>query len=104
MPREKAKKEKSYSIHPAWKWIIFAAVIIYGAITIITQQAKINEQKQAAEEFAEAERELTERIEALESELSYMGTYEYVERTARERLGMVKEGEIIFKDESEKDG
>ncbi len=96
---ERKRQEKSYTIHPVWKWVLFAAVVIYCGITILTQQVKINEQKAMTEELSAREQELEERIETLESELAYMDTDEYVERTARDRLGMVKEDEIIFREE-----
>lgn len=94
---EKNKSEKGYTIHPLWKWVLFAAVVIFCIITILTQQTKIDESKKLAEELAATADQLEERIDTLENELAYMDTDEYVERTARERLGMIKPDETIFK-------
>ena len=101
MEKRTPKKEKTYQIHPSWKWVIFAAVVIYCGITILSQQSTINEHKQTLLDLETQKQELSKRIDALEEEISYMGTDEYVERTARDRLGMVKEDEIIFKDTDE---
>ena len=48
----------------------------------------------------EKEKEQEEqRTEEIEKYKDYVGTDEYVEDTARDRLGMVKENEILFKAE-----
>lgn len=76
----------------------FLVLIIIMGITMLTQQPAINEKTEELEEQKKTIEELSERIEELENELNYMGTDEYIERTARDRLGMVKENEIIFKE------
>ena len=39
---------------------------------------------------------------ALEDARKYMQTDEYIEKTAREKLGMVKDNEILFKESQSK--
>lgn len=78
--------------------IMLIAFIGYFAYTFLTQQqmlesrsaemskvvTKINEQKQINQDLLREKKELN--------------TDEYIEKVAREKLGMVKEGEKIFMD------
>ena len=91
---------RDFKFKPYIKWLIFAAVVIYSVIMILVQQAEIKEQTALLDELVSTEEQLTDRIEALEGEINYMQTDEYIERTARERLGMIKENEIIFKEQN----
>ena len=91
-------------VSPLWKWVLFSVVVVGLLITIVSQQSTLKERNELLETLKTRQTELQQRIDALESEISYMGTDEYVERTARDRLGMVKEGEIVFKEQPEEDG
>ena len=55
-----------------------------------------NAQITELEKEKKAEKQRTEEIEEYKE---YVGTDEYVEDTARDKLGMVKENEILFKAE-----
>ena len=92
--------KRDFKFRPYIKWLLFAAVVIYSVIMILVQQAEIKEQTALLDELVSTEEQLTDRIEALEGEINYMQTDEYIERTARERLGMIKENEIIFKEQN----
>ena len=50
----------------------------------------------ALEKSIESEKERTKEIEA---EKEHMKTDEYVEEAAREKLGLVKDNEIVFQEE-----
>lgn len=41
---------------------------------------------------------LKEKIKDLEHQKTLVGTDEYIEKVAREKLGLIKEGDIIFKE------
>lgn len=90
---------KDFRFKPYIKWVIFAAIVIYAVIMIVVQQKEIKKQTAMLNELIRTEEELSDRIESLEGEIGYMQTDEYIERTARERLGMIKENEIIFKED-----
>ena len=51
----------------------------------------------ALEKSIDSEKERTKEIEA---EKEYMKTDEYVEEAAREKLGLVKDNEIVFQEEN----
>ena len=88
--------KKDSAIRKYLKWIIFGIIAAYAIVMIVVQQLQIKEQKALLGELEIKKQELTEKIEHLESEFEYMTTDEYIERTARDRLGMVKENEIVF--------
>ncbi len=48
-------------------------------------------------ELEEREKALSEEVEALEKEKEYLGESWYIEKLARERLQLVKPGEIVVK-------
>jgi len=48
-------------------------------------------------ELEEKERVLSEEVEKLEKEKEYLGEDWYIEKLARERLQLIKPGEIVVK-------
>ena len=61
-------------------------------------QKRIQENEQRKEELlaeTETEQERTSEIEDMEE---YMQSDEYIEKIAREKIGLVKDNEIIFKE------
>ncbi|MCI5649282.1 MAG: septum formation initiator family protein [Fusicatenibacter sp.] len=80
--------------------IILVACILLAVLFVkgYSLQKRIDENsaRQAAlQEEIEKENSRTEEISALKE---YMQSDEYIEKMAREKLGMVKENEILFKE------
>lgn len=79
--------------------IVVLMMLVVVTIKSVELRAKIDvyEQKEAAlmQEIAEEEA----RTEAIEEYGKYTQTKKYVEEIAKDRLGLVYEGEILFKDE-----
>ncbi len=76
--------------------LLIVAVIIYAVITLVGLQGQINAAKN---EIAEQEKTLTitrQKNEALDQEIEDLGSDKSIERIARQKLGMVYEGEIAF--------
>ena len=94
---------KDSAIKKYLKWIIFTIIVISAIIAIIKLQIQIKDQKELVYNFQADEQELAEKIERLESEIEYMKTDEYIERVARNKLGMVKKNEIVFQQMPEED-
>ena len=81
--------------------IVFALVAVYGVIVLLSQQSRIDEVTRRNEEL-EAELAAAEAVTAeLEAEKEHAGSDEYSEDAARDKLGWVKEDEIVFKDGTE---
>lgn len=78
--------------------IIMSGLIVYFAVTFIKQQEEINtiqNEMKALRHKIEKEKEIQEEL--LEQQ-DIIETDEFIEKIAREKLGMVKEGERIYVD------
>ena len=91
MSKDKPKKRR---IH--FTFFIVLAMFVYAVVMILNQSQVINEQKEQQEALLRQKESLEAEIHALENELEYIGSDEYIEQMARERLGWVKEDEIKF--------
>lgn len=74
--------------------VLLLVVITVNSMTLWAKERSYQAQEIELEEQIAKEKERTGEIEKLEQ---YVGTDEYVEEVARDRLGMVHENEIIFK-------
>ncbi len=79
---------------------IGALVVFSGGMIIngIIQQPQILENKQEIAVLKEALAYEDERVAEVERLTAIVGTDEYIEKIAREKLGMVKEDEKLFVD------
>ncbi len=86
----------------------FSMVLIVMAVALITAAVAMRsmEMSQRLETYAEKEAELNRQIDAederakeLENFRKYTQTKRYVEEVAKDKLGLVYEGEILFKEE-----
>ncbi len=96
--KKENKTQKSISLFKVLKLILIIGAIIYCTQTFISQEITKNKTKV---DIAAAE----QRIALLEIErdnlavaLKNIGTPEFMEKMAREKLGMVKSNEVIYVD------
>ena len=100
------KKKQNYktksmnSTHGAMLVIVFVALVMLVVMLIsgyaLQQKISGNESRvQELQGLIDSESERTTEIEELEE---YMQSDEYLEQEAKDRLGFVKDGEIIFKE------
>ncbi len=94
----KIKKTKKASPKSAVKILGIGAVCIYVACTLVKQQITLSQNREVAEEYKAKIAEAQTENQKLEDELSKAGTDEYLERVAREKLGLVKANERVFID------
>lgn len=102
--KKRSKKRKTIDI--ANRYLGMAAIALVVSVLFVFMVSASNELENrlsvyearaaALEEEIQDEKERTEEIEALRE---YMLTDEYAEEVARERLGLVKENEIVFEEE-----
>lgn len=84
-------------------FLVFLVVIMIGvvvAVRSVDMKATLAENRQREAELQNqiaAEGKRTEEIEEMEK---YSETLGYTEDVAKEKLGLINEGEIIFRDES----
>ena len=94
----KKKARRASGVKKHWKLILVTALGVYCAVSLAMQLStlkNINTDKQTLNEQLS---DLQQQQAFLESELEYIGTDEYVERYAREKLGWVYSDEIVYKD------
>lgn len=84
--------------------MILVTVVVLMMLTVVTVKSMELEQKR--DEYALKEQQLMEEIAEEEARSDRIAEYEkytqtkkYVEEIAKDKLGLVYEGEIIFKDE-----
>ncbi|OPZ62457.1 MAG: cell division protein FtsB [Firmicutes bacterium ADurb.Bin506] len=79
----------------AFRWTIIAAVVLFGLSLAagISRVASIN--RQTALLLQECE-QWSDRVDDVNAEIGVATSDEYVERVARERLGLVKPGETLY--------
>ncbi len=92
------KRVKSATPKTLAKVLGIAAVCVYAAYTLVDQQITLSKNRQVAEEYKAKISEAQTENKRLEDELSKAGTDEYLERVAREKLGLVKANERVFID------
>lgn len=87
---------KKRTVKLRFKLMLLAAFLAYAAFLIFSQQANIGdllaEQQTLNAQYDQAQMEL----QRLKDKSEYMNTKDYVEDTARKRLGYAYEDEIIL--------
>lgn len=82
--------------------IVLCCLVAVLTVKGISLQQKVNanaSRLSGLDSQIEEEKQRTDDITALKE---YMQTDEYIEKTAREKLGMVKDNEILFKESQSK--
>ncbi|MBR5586343.1 MAG: septum formation initiator family protein [Clostridia bacterium] len=80
------------------KLIVAVFLIVYVAVTVYSQSGTIRESKRILDNYNENIEKQEEIAREIEAEKAQIGTDEYIEKVAREKLGMCKEDEKIFVD------
>ena len=76
--------------------LVMLGSLMMQARTLQNRLDYYNSKASALEKSIESEKDRTKEIDA---EKEYMKTDEYVEEAAREKLGLVKDNEIVFQEE-----
>ena len=78
-------------------WLLLISVLIIACAAIYsTQQQYINRQQETLNALRAELEQIAEENAALQRKIDFTYTDEYIEREARSKLGLVKEGEILF--------
>jgi len=87
---------KNRTVKLRFKLLILVVFLTFAGLSIYRQQAHINallaEQQTLNSQYEQAQMEL----QRLQDQSEYMNTEDYIEDTARERLGYAYEDEIIL--------
>lgn len=76
--------------------VMMLIVVAYNSVGLMAKREAYRQREASLEEQIAAENERAQEIEEFES---YTHTMKYIEEVARDKLGLVYEGEILFKDE-----
>ena len=79
-------------------YIVTGLALIYFIATLITQQLSISQQNRRIEELQSRVSEAQQQAESLKTEVDNLNNPEYIERIAREQLGLVRPNERVFID------
>lgn len=79
-------------------YILVAILVLYFAVSLFTQQMKINESKEKMAELEEKINAVQEESEQLKKEIENAECKETVEAIAREKLGLLYPDERKFVD------
>ena len=99
-------EESSYNSDPKfisflkslnWRRIILVVTAVYAFLSISLRSISILQQKAKQKELLAEKAAIEQQIQDLEDEKEYVGSDEYIERVAREKLGWAKDNEIVFK-------
>ena len=97
MSRKKQKRKSGLKII-AIAVLILCAVVTYNRVALEGKRRALEKQYAELNEQLLKEQERADRL--LEQE-RYMQTLRYIEETAREKLGLVYEDEMLFRPEAE---
>jgi cell division protein FtsL len=80
---------------------VFVVLLVIYLVTVMNHQRQLMNSLEEKREVLESEIvQLEDKIEDLNDQIEKSGTLEFVERIARDELGMVKPREIIYIDKS----
>jgi len=79
-----------------FKAVFIGILVCYLGYIIISQQMAILRIKRDIEKYSAENKRIEEENSYLKDEIEYAGTDEYIEKMARERLGLIKDGETVY--------
>lgn len=92
------RKKENMSAKTLVKLGLLLFVCIYVTCIFVKQQRSLSQCADLSEEYEQKIAEAKLEQQKLEGELEKAGSDEYIERTAREKLGLVKANERVFID------
>lgn len=82
---------------PRWVWTLaIAAIIVLSAVAFATTFLELYRLQREADRLVRMRMALQQETAVLREEIRALHTPEYIERIAREQLGLVKPGEIVL--------
>ena len=78
--------------------MIILILVVYATITLVSLQTQIGQKRQQAEGLSTTIAETEQENQRLQEALDQVDTDEGVTEIARQKLGLVKDGEIVFND------
>lgn len=92
--RKRLQKHRASVLAISAVLLLLIAVVSVNSVSLLAKNKEYIAQQEELEEKIQAEKERAEEIAELEE---YVGTNEYIEQTARDKLGLIYGDEILFK-------
>lgn len=89
------KKRRKVSIPTIF---IILLVLFYAGYLLVTTSEQIEEKKAEISQLQSQLLKETEKLAELQEKISSIGTDEWVKEMAREKLGLVEDGEIVYRE------
>jgi len=90
-PQKRKKKKK-----PPWSILLLGFVLVYFGYTFAVQAVQLYEIRQEEQALNDKFVALSAEVKALQREIDLLGTDEYIEKLARERLGLIRPQDSIL--------
>lgn len=84
-----------------FKRLLITGFVLYAGITMINQQVTIGRLAKIQNDKVQKLESIQHENEKLSKEIETANTDAYIEKMAREQLGLVKPGEVIYINQSE---
>ncbi len=88
--------KRKYTIKPRFVLFLNLLVLILFAIIFMGERNFIQQQEATITQLEQQTLEIAHQNETLEGQIAFTETTEYVERVAREELGLMKPGEVRY--------
>ncbi|MCG8541335.1 MAG: septum formation initiator family protein [Clostridia bacterium] len=96
MERNNKRKKGSFFRRNKIAILFLSILIVYLSITIANQQGKLKDLQREEKELQSIANDLKSEVKEIEKRAEESTSLEFVEKTAREKLKMVKQNEIIY--------
>ena len=96
MSQQKTQGPKKIKITRKFFTVILGAVLLYAGVTFVIQQYELGKLKKEQQSLEQQIADNDVKKKELEDLLEYSKTAEFIEAQAREKLGLVKDGEILY--------
>ncbi len=105
MSRSNKRKKVSFLKRNKIAIIVLTCLLLYLSITIVNQEIKLRDLQIEGDQLQSELDELSKEVSEIEKKVEEGTSLEFIEKTAREKLKMVKQNEIIYiiQDEKESD-
>lgn len=91
------QKSRLFYMNPKYWIVIFLAIIFFFAAGYGAQQRQLDEMNLYIDTLTAERDVLTEELLRLQRKIDFSKTDAFIEREARSKLGLIYEGEILFK-------
>lgn len=81
--------------------VVVLLVVVSATVILVSQRAQIRSNQEQYQELAAQAAALTQENRELQSDIDGLGSDESVKKIARDKLGLIENGEIVFSDVGE---